>query len=150
MSWRRIYFCFQKMPIHVWKKPKCISFILRTKALPICPYLCTDFIVLLISYSSGAPEYAPGFCLGSCWSIFIFVCSVLSVLRFSEGPSWSWSYGRWIINYLCNQCLSPLWRCEFESRSWRGVLDTTLCNKVCQWLAASRWFPPSIKLSATF
>ena len=71
MSWRRIYFCFQKMPIHVWKNPKCISFILRTKALPICPYLCTDIIVLLISYSSGAPEYAPGFCLGSCWSIFI-------------------------------------------------------------------------------
>jgi hypothetical protein len=21
--------------------------------------------------------------------------------------------------------------CEFESRSWRGVLDTTLCDKVC-------------------
>jgi hypothetical protein len=25
--------------------------------------------------------------------------------------------------------------CEFESRSWRGVLDTTLCDQVCQWLA---------------
>jgi hypothetical protein len=22
--------------------------------------------------------------------------------------------------------------CEFESCSWRDVLDTTLCNKVCQ------------------
>jgi len=22
--------------------------------------------------------------------------------------------------------------CEFESRSWRGVLDATLCDKVCQ------------------
>jgi hypothetical protein len=22
--------------------------------------------------------------------------------------------------------------CEFEPRSWRSVLDTTLCNKVCQ------------------
>jgi hypothetical protein len=22
------------------------------------------------------------------------------------GPSWSWSYGSWIYNYLCNQCLS--------------------------------------------
>ena len=20
-----------------------------------------------------------------------------------EGPSWSWSYGSWIYNYLCNQ-----------------------------------------------
>jgi len=22
--------------------------------------------------------------------------------------------------------------CEFKPRSWRGVLDTTLCDKVCQ------------------
>ena len=22
--------------------------------------------------------------------------------------------------------------CEFQPRSWRGVLDTTLCDKVCQ------------------
>jgi len=21
--------------------------------------------------------------------------------------------------------------CDFQSRSWRGVLDTTLCDKVC-------------------
>ena len=39
---------------------------------------------------------------------------------------------------------------------WRGVLDTTLCDKVCQRLATGRWFslrvlwfPPSIKLTAT-
>ena len=25
-----------------------------------------------------------------------------------KGSSWSWSYGSWIYNYLCNQCLSPL------------------------------------------
>jgi len=25
-----------------------------------------------------------------------------------SGPSCSWSYGSWIYNYLCNQCLSPL------------------------------------------
>jgi hypothetical protein len=23
--------------------------------------------------------------------------------------------------------------CEFEPRSWRGVLDTTLCDKIRQW-----------------
>ena len=22
--------------------------------------------------------------------------------------------------------------CEFEPRSWRGVLDTALCDKICQ------------------
>jgi len=24
------------------------------------------------------------------------------------GPSWSWSYGSWIYNYLCHHCPSPL------------------------------------------
>ena len=39
--------------------------------------------------------------------------------------------------------------CEFESCSWRGVLDTTLCDKVCQWLASGRLFSPSTTVSST-
>jgi hypothetical protein len=42
-------------------------------------------------------------------------------------------------HYLCTQWLSPL-NSEFESRSWRGVLDITLCDKDCQWPEAGRWF----------
>jgi len=35
--------------------------------------------------------------------------SIFSLLPFyTRGPSWPWSYGSWIYNYLCNQCLSPL------------------------------------------
>ena len=47
----------------------------------------------------------------------------------------------WIYNYLCNQCLSPLtlW---VRTLLRRGVLDTTLCDKVCQWLATGQWFSP--------
>jgi hypothetical protein len=30
--------------------------------------------------------------------------------------------------------------CEFEPHSWQGVLDTTLCDIVCQWLVAGQWF----------
>ena len=30
-----------------------------------------------------------------------------------------------------------------------GVLDTTLCDKVCQWLAAGRWFSPGTLVSPT-
>jgi len=71
-----------------------------------------------------------------------------------SGSSWSWSYGSWIDNYLCNQCLSllTLW---VRIHLRRGVLDTKLCDKVCQWLAAGRcflWvlrFRHSIKLTAT-
>jgi len=45
-----------------------------------------------------------------------------------------------------NKCLSPL---QFESRSWQGVLETTLCDKVCQCLAASQWFSPGTQVSST-
>ena len=38
---------------------------------------------------------------------------------------------------------------QFESRSWRGVLDTTLCDNVCQWLAAGRCFFPGTPVSCT-
>jgi len=61
-------------------------------------------------------------------------------------PSWSWSYGSWIYNYLCNQCLSHqlLWvRISIRSRC------TTLCDKVCQWLATYRWFSPCPPFSST-
>jgi hypothetical protein len=37
--------------------------------------------------------------------------------------------------------------CEFEIRSWRRVLDTTLCDKVCQCLATGRWFSPGTPVS---
>ena len=28
----------------------------------------------------------------------------------------------------------------FKSTSWRGVLDTTLCDKACQWFTTDQWF----------
>ena len=40
-------------------------------------------------------------------------------------------------------------RCEFEYRSWRDVLDATLCDKVCQWSATGRWFSPRTPVSST-
>jgi hypothetical protein len=33
--------------------------------------------------------------------------------------------------------------------SWRGELDTTLCDKVCQWLVTARWFSPGTQVSFT-
>ena len=37
----------------------------------------------------------------------------------------------------------------FESRSWQGVLETTLCDKVCQRLMADWWFSPGTLISST-
>jgi len=76
--------------------------------------------------------------------IVIFVLISLTV----TGASWSWSYGSWIYNYICNQCLSPL---KFWVRTLirRGALETTLFDKVCQLLATGRWFSPGTSVSST-
>jgi hypothetical protein len=60
-----------------------------------------------------------------------------------SGHQLSWPYDSWIYNYLCNQCLSPL-------KLWvRIPLDTTLCDKVCQWLTTGRLFSPGTPVSST-
>ena len=45
------------------------------------------------------------------------------------------------------------WKYFFMARVWipfrRGVLNTTLCDKVCQWFAAGRWFSPATTVSST-
>ena len=55
------------------------------------------------------------------------------------------SYGSWIYNYLCNQCISPLmWvRISIKARC------TKLCDEVCQWFATGRWFSPGPPVSST-
>ena len=62
------------------------------------------------------------------------------------GPSWPWTHGIWIYNYLCNQCLSSLmlWvRISIRARC------TILCDKVCQWLATGRWSSAGPPVSST-
>jgi hypothetical protein len=44
--------------------------------------------------------------------------------------------------------MTMICKTEFESRSWRGVLDTTLCDKVCQLLVTGRWISPGIPVSS--
>ena len=39
---------------------------------------------------------------------FILVCLYRFQILVYQGRSWSWSYGSWIYNYLCNWCISPL------------------------------------------
>jgi hypothetical protein len=36
------------------------------------------------------------------------------------------------------------------ARSCWSVIDTTLCHKVCQWLATGRWFSPGTPGSSTY
>ena len=88
-----------------------------------------------------------------CHSLYGYMTTVkwICKLKFQikEEPSWSWSYGSWIYNNLCNQCLLPLKLWVWIPFRW-GVLDTTLCNKVCQWLATGRWFSPVSSTNRTY
>ena len=52
----------------------------------------------------------------------------------------------WTYNYLCNQCLSLL---MLWVRISIRASCTTLCDKVCQWLATGRWFSPGPPVSST-
>ena len=63
-----------------------------------------------------------------------------------QGPSWPWSYGNWIYNYLCIRCLSPLMLWVWLPL---GTRCTTLCDKDNQWLVADRWFSPGPPVSST-
>ena len=58
--------------------------------------------------------------------------------------------GRIVVRFATTCAISVYhhWSCEFESRSWRGVFNTTLCDKVCQWLAAGWWFSPGTLVSS--
>ena len=95
---------------------------------------------LILSYSRNES------CAINWISTFLFTVAIITI--FLEGPSWSISYGSWVYDYLWIQCQSPLilW---VRTPLKRGVLDTTLCDKVCQWLVAGRWFSPGTDVSFT-
>jgi hypothetical protein len=41
------------------------------------------------------------------------------------------------------------WWYLIKSISRRGALNTTLCDKVCQWLTTGQWFSPGTSVSST-
>ena len=64
-------------------------------------------------------------------------------MNLSEGPSWSWSYGSWIYNHLCNQYLSPL-------MLWVRIPFMARCRTLCdQRLATGLGFSTGIPVSST-
>jgi hypothetical protein len=40
-------------------------------------------------------------------------------------------HDRVLVAFTTTYAITAYHRCEFASRSWRGILDTTLCDKVC-------------------
>jgi len=80
--------------------------------------------------------------------------AVVSQYSWRLGPSWSWSYGSRIYNFLCNQCMSLLkfWfriplmaRCTRYNIMWWSLSVT--CDRFGGFLRIYR-FSPTIKLTA--
>jgi hypothetical protein len=94
--------------------------------------------------------------LKSHWPIMFSIRTSLLIVTISlceiRGQSWPWSYGSWIYNYLCNQCLSPLmlWvRISIRERCTLYVIKfVSDLRQVCSFLRVLR-FPPPITLTAT-
>jgi len=50
------------------------------------------------------------------------VCLNIDEDILQQKPSWSWSYGSWIYNYLCNQYQTPL-------KLWVRILLMARCTR---------------------
>ena len=52
--------------------------------------------------------------------------------------------------YICYGTVKPhLHVVSLKPCSWRGVIDTTLCDKVCQLLVIGQWFSQGTLVSST-
>jgi hypothetical protein len=53
-------------------------------------------------------------------------------------------HARMVVGFTTTYAISAYHHCssEFEFSLMRGVLNTTLCDKGCQWLVTGRWFSP--------
>ena len=69
------------------------------------------------------------------------------IVRISTDPRGS----SWSVGFTTTCAISAYHHlsCEFELRSWQHILHTTLCDKVCQWLAVGRWLSPGTPVSST-
>ena len=103
------------------------------------------------------PDSLPKHCelthvLWKCW-IYVHLIIKWCTLK-NLTPSVAFKFnggyrGRMVVsNYLCNQYLSSLTLWVRIPLRW-GVLDTALCDRVCQWLAIGRWFSPGTPVSST-
>jgi hypothetical protein len=105
------------------------------------------------------------FVFGECWSLCLYAyhwvdtsadgllvpdCTIHTVV--SGSPLTWFNRGRrggdnMVVGFTTTRAISAYhhWSCEFEPPSWRGVLDTT----VCQWLETGRLFSPCTLVSST-
>ena len=118
-----------------------------TNIFNFCLYHCRTFSIFIPpTFLTFVYIIVPCFQFSRNVRSSFFNCYDTNCCYISLEPSRAWLYGSWIYNYLCNQCLSPpmLW-------VWMLIRArcTTLCDKVCQWLATCWWFSLGPPVSST-
>jgi hypothetical protein len=96
-----------------------------------------------------------------CYSLFHVCKCGVGVCRENHVPNILSSYLIWgregchgrdrlVVGFTTASAISAYhWSCEFESSSWQGVLDTTVCDKVCPLLVAEPWCSLGTPVSST-
>ena len=124
----------------------CLSFHLRLLIIPLCylqnllafTKICFDFVLNLFppSCTNHTFCYTNKQPFSLHWRI-PFLGDVMVVIV--------WQLDLWL----------PMQSVPITTKLWvrtplrRGVLDTTLCDNVCQWLATCRWLSPDTPVSST-
>ena len=116
--------------------------------------LCILIVFLLLMLNHGCPFYF-WFC-----DPFIFFLSVriipllehvLLTVTFhhwyiQDEATWVFFWSTFTSTYVGN---TTWYNMRGVYKTWRGVLDTTVCDRVRQWLAAGWWFSPGTLVSST-
>ena len=105
---------------------------------------------MLVAWNHLPPHFLTFFLFSIKKHLYCFIYfSAFYRVRVHIHTTWSWAYGCWIYNYLCNQRLSPL-------KLWIQIPLMVRCTrynimwyKVCQWLATGRLFSPDTPVSST-
>jgi hypothetical protein len=118
---------------------KIYSVVLACKFVKGAYKTCSDGLIyfwlyhFLFLFEKWPTLYSLFFYLNTIWSIVITIITSL-VIRWGGEASWSWWYGSWIYNYLCNQCILPLklWiRTPFMARCIRYNIMWSSLSVTC-------------------
>ena len=77
--------------------------------------------------------------------------SLISGYLFLCSPTGHHVRDRMVVTFTTTYAISAYhhWRRALESRSWRGVLNTILCDNVGQWFMTGQWFSLGALVSST-
>jgi hypothetical protein len=63
-----------------------------------------------------------------------------------KGPSWSWLYGSWIYNYLCNHAVQIYHHSSWQTLSHNVVWNLLQYHSIVRWAIQAQWAEPLVTI----